>query len=256
MSGFALTAQIVDPLNFAIVRLKSFFDETLLGHATGFFYYGLSNNKPNHWLVTNWHVLTGRNADDPSQILHPKSALPNRVSLTLTINAGQPEYESVTDERLLQQELFFELYNKDGLALWRQHERKNEMDVAIINTRGFLSTRFHYVGINELPMQNDMSIEIGNEVFILGYPLGFTHFMNTPIWKRGSIASEPNLETPEARTRVVIDATTRQGMSGSPVVMRAKTHYVAEGGEIKTQINATRWIGIYASRPALRLRLR
>jgi hypothetical protein len=40
-------------------------------------------------------------------------------------------------------------------------------------------------------------------------------------------------------------------MSGAPVVMRAKTHYIAESGEIKTQINATRWLGIYASRPAL-----
>jgi hypothetical protein len=250
MSGFALTAQ-VDPLNFAVVRLKSFFGDTLLGHATGFFYYGVLDNKPNHWLVTNWHVLAGRNADDPSQILHPKAALPNRVSLTLTIKGDQPEYGSVTDGRLLQQELFFELYDQQGLASWTQHAEKNEIDVAIINTSGFLASRYHFTGINELPMQHDMLIEVGNEVFILGYPLGFTHFMNTPIWKRGSIASEPNLETPDARKRVVIDATTRQGMSGAPVVMRAKTHYIAESGEIKTQINATRWLGIYASRPAL-----
>jgi hypothetical protein len=59
-----------------------------------------------------------------------------------------------------------------------------------------------------------MAIEIGNEVFILGYPLGFTHFVNTPIWKRGSIASEPHIETAETKFRVVIDATTRGGMSG------------------------------------------
>jgi hypothetical protein len=105
-NGYGLTAQI-DQLNFAVVRLKSFFDTTLLGHATGFFFYGYLDGRPNHWLVTNWHVLTGRRTDDPTQILHPHSALPNRVSLTLTIKGDQPEYKSVTDGRLLQQELFF-----------------------------------------------------------------------------------------------------------------------------------------------------
>jgi hypothetical protein len=38
-------------------------------------------------------------------------------------------------------------------------------------------------------------------------------------------------------------------MSGAPVIMREKTHYLAESGEIRQHANATRWIGIYASRP-------
>ena len=57
------------------------------------------------------------------------------------------------------------------------------------------------------------------------------------------------LETGDQKGRVVIDATTRQGMSGAPVIMREKTHYIADNGEIKCHINATRFIGIYASRP-------
>ena len=47
----------------------------------------------------------------------------------------------------------------------------------------------------------------------------------------------------------MIDATTRQGMSGSPVIMRRKTHHLSEQGEIISHANATRLIGIYASRP-------
>src|SRR5271166_3805241 len=89
-----------------------------------------------------------------------------------------------------------------------------------------------------------MAIQIGNQVFILGYPLGFQHFIETPIWKSGVIASEPNLETPESRNRVVIDATTRQGMSGSPVIMRQKTHYLSERGNIIRHPNATRFIDL------------
>jgi len=33
--------------------------------------------------------------------------------------------------------------------------------------------------------------------------------------------------------------------------MRAKTHYVTDEGQVKEHVNATRWIGIYASRPDL-----
>jgi Trypsin-like peptidase domain len=149
------------------------------------------------------------------------------------------------------QDQVMELYDAEGKAVWFQHTRKNDIDVAVINVGTLLSNRYRSTSINDVATQNDMRVEIGNEVFILGYPLGFTHFINAPIWKRGSIASEPNLETPVTKFRVVIDATTRQGMSGGPVIMRAKTHYVSESGQITAHINATRWIGINASRPDL-----
>ena len=38
-------------------------------------------------------------------------------------------------------------------------------------------------------------------------------------------------------------------MSGGPVIMRAKTHYLDESGKVVEFANATRWIGVYASRP-------
>jgi hypothetical protein len=132
--------------------------------------------------------------------------------------------------------------------LWYQHPTKNLQDVAVLNA-SVIVDRIHLVGVNEIAKTSDMAIQIGNPVLILGYPLGFSHFADTPIWKRGSIASEPHMETAESQGRVVIDATTRQGMSGSPVFMREKTHYLAENGEIKRCANATRFIGIYASRP-------
>jgi hypothetical protein len=146
------------------------------------------------------------------------------------------------------QEQFIELYNNEGVAAWGQHKRKNQLDIAVLNLRPVVG-RFHMLGVNEVATQDDMEIEVGNEVFILGYPLGFTHFINTPIWKRGSIASEPHVETADLNARVVIDATTRQGMSGAPVVMRAKTHYVTESGVVKCHVNASRFLGVYASRP-------
>ena len=245
----------VDRLMLTTVRLTSFFDKQELGHATGFFYHGRLDGKPNYWLVTNWHVVSGRNALDPTVCLNRKTgAVPNRLQLRLILAAATPEYAANAHQRqLLMQEQSVQLYDNEGRAIWKQHRLKNEIDIAVINCAGGVTkNRYQVVGANEAAQQNDMAIEIGNDVFILGYPLGFSHFLETPIWKKGSIASEPNFETLDTKGRIIIDATTRAGMSGAPVFMRAKTHYVSENGEIKAHVNATRLIGIYASRPNLK----
>jgi hypothetical protein len=203
----------VEPLNFSAVRLMSLRDDLELGPASGFFFHGTFDGHPNYWLVTNWHVLAGRNADQPGQALHSKGALPSGIRVQLPLRFNQPEYLNRNAEILFQDQ-FLSLYDNEGHALWYQHVRRNDVDVAVVNLGRYVAERFYLVGINEVPARNDMAIEIGNEVFILGYPLGFTHFVNTPIWKRGSIASEPHIETAETKFRVVIDATTRGGMSG------------------------------------------
>jgi hypothetical protein len=238
----------VDPLNFSTVRLLSLRNDLELGPATGFFFYGMFEGHPNYWLVTNWHVLTGRNADQPAQALHSNGALPNGIRIQLPLRFNQPEYLNRNVEIFFQDQSL-SLYDNVGHALWYQHVRKNEVDVAVVNLGRAVAERFYLVGVNEVPACNDMAIEIGNDIFILGYPLGFTHFVNTPIWKRGSIASEPHIETAETKFRVVIDATTRGGMSSGPVIMRAKTHYLNETGKVVEFPNATRWIGVYSSRP-------
>jgi hypothetical protein len=125
---------------------------------------------------------------------------------------------------------------------------KNKVDVALINLGQLLSdTGISHV--NEITTATDMAITIGADVFILGYPLGFSHFIDTPIWKRGSIASEPHLEAPNTQNRIIVDATARKGMSGSPVIMRAATHYLSEDGQIKCSPRAARLIGVFSSRP-------
>jgi hypothetical protein len=243
----------IDPLHFTTVRLEPFYNGLKLGEATGFFFYGLLDGKPNYWLVTNWHVLSGRNALAPQIVLHSKGSLPNKLRLSLLLHPDQPDYGVPRDPepQFLSQSQIIELYEADGTAAWYQHRTKNVCDIGVLNVRQF-GGRFLIQGINEVARQHDMAIQIGNRVFILGYPLGLGHFIDAPIWKSGCIASEPHLETTAetaAGGRLIIDATTRKGMSGAPVIMREKTHYVSEYGEIKQYVNATRWIGVYASRP-------
>jgi hypothetical protein len=238
---------LFDPLNYCVVRIQTMFNDTMVSNATGFYYGGTVNGRPNLWLVTNWHVLSGRNASKPKIVLHSQKALPNRLKLELLSNKNIDGNE--LPGQLFLHEKFLDIYDVQNQALWFQHQTKSLVDVAVINLGDNFADSL-VRGLGECAAQSDMAIEIGNEVFILGYPLGFSHFINTPIWKRGSIASEPHMETPESKDKIMIDATTRTGMSGSPDIMRSKTHYLSESGEIKECPNATRFIGVYASRPA------
>lgn len=236
----------IDTLNYCVVQVQSLVDDTPVAKATGFFYSLILDGKACLWLVTNWHVLTGRNASRPEIILHNELAIPNRIRFQVPSRIGPSGQKD--ENHLYFHEKFISLYDSDNLAMWYQHPKKNEVDIAVVNVGQDLEG--HLIrGINELCTEYDMAVEIGNEVFVLGYPLGFSHFANTPIWKRGSIASEPHAETVDSKNRIMIDATTRKGMSGSPVIMRYKTHYLSEDGQVKMRGNASRFIGVYASRP-------
>lgn len=71
-------------------------------------------------------------------------------------------------------------------------------------------TNFRFDTNNFLP-------EVSDDVFILGYPLNTVNELQFPIWKRGSIATEPMLDL-DRLPKLLIDTATRQGMSGSLVI--------------------------------------
>jgi hypothetical protein len=234
----------IDPLSFCVVPLTLFRDDLELSKATGFFFANIHSEreKPHIWLVSNWHVFSGRTAAPPHNSLDSKGAIPNRLRFEVMKVAVGSDVEIY--------EQFVSLYGNDGVPIWYQHKKCAAVDIAAVNLGyGMDGFAAHCVNVEA---RHDMRIDIGSNVFILGYPLGFSHFMKTPIWKRGSIASEPHLEVAGSEDRIVIDATTRGGMSGSPVILRERSMYVAEDGAIKPATNPSRFLGVYSSRPALR----
>ena len=90
--------------------------------------------------------------------------------------------------------------------------------------------------------------QVAMPVSIIGFPLGLTGPGVFPIWKTGHIASEPALDY-KAEPLFLIDATTRGGMSGSPVVFRATGGYKQKTGEyIISSGPVTLFLGIYSGR--------
>src|SRR5262249_29236132 len=92
-----------------------------------------------------------------------------------------------------------------------------------------------------------LRIEIGMEVFILGYPFEIKP-PAYPVWKRGSIASEPQLAR-LTTDYMLVDTASRPGMSGAPVIRRSWTNHMVQPGVVAlvdTPLN--KFIGVYSGR--------
>jgi hypothetical protein len=91
----------------------------------------------------------------------------------------------------------------------------------------------------------NMQVSPAMAVSIIGYPEGFASACTWPIWKTGHIASEPDLDW-NGLPCFLIDATTRGGMSGSPVVARMYGSYPTTEGGVSLGGTATRFLGVYS----------
>lgn len=116
---------------------------------------------------------------------------------------------------------------EDGRNLWLQHPLKNQVDVAALEVSIPQNVEPRYV--NELKLDPWLELEIGGDVFVVGYPRGITVAETLPIWKRASLASEPAINI-DSLPKLLIDTATREGMSGSPVFARG--NYVAGSLEL------------------------
>lgn len=95
----------------------------------------------------------------------------------------------------------------------------------------------------------DMVAAPAMPVSVIGYPLGLATGGNWPIWKTGHIASDPDLDFQPGTPAFLIDATTRSGMSGSPVVLRLNGGFgTRQGGYLLAGGTSTKFMGVYSGR--------
>jgi hypothetical protein len=137
------------------------------------------------------------------------------------------------------------LLTSDGNPKWFVHPvHKHEVDVVAIPLPQAQGDQT-YLAINRLSREL-LSIQIGMDVFVIGFP--FTPrapWLST--WKRGSIASEPQM-VGLADPYHLVDTASRPGMSGAPVVLRSYGAHLTESGPSGTTAPATRFFGIYSGR--------
>lgn len=177
------------------------------------------------YLVTNRHVLTGRDsrnrARDPEFPKHP-----DRVTFKIPLIAPD-DARHFHEVNLVGAE--------DEPAFWWQHpEHGPAVDIAVIPLYDHLHPNFDaslamYVGgervtldyslLDSSPYRHAIPLRVTQELYVVGFPFYAdpSKTSNSAVWTRGTIASEPHLGF-DGTEAFLLDARTREGQSGSPVL--------------------------------------
>jgi hypothetical protein len=233
----------VDHLSLIAVPIALYFRKTCISNATAFVW----SRHGQYYLITNWHVLSGRNSRT-GENLHKCGAWPNKL---------RAQFSSKSTSNFWKESIEIPLLDSDDRARWLAHPLRppgNPNKLPLEETTGLregVDVVALKLDVGDL-MQNSFNpanvhandtlpIEIGMEVFILGYPFG-AEPPAFPVWKRGSIASEPAL-VKFVSGFYLVDTASRPGMSGSPVILRSRVNGREVGGRPRDK-----FLGVYSGR--------
>ena len=190
------------------------------------------------FLVTNWHNLSGI---DPITGSALGAAIPHSVRVIgRRIIAQNAAGQSLN----LQHTFELQLFDRNGPSWFEHPIYQRRVDVAACKVSEDLA-----VGVacaNDAIATYPVALSAGDEIYVLGYPFGISGGVDYPIWKRGSIASEP-FEDIDGLPKYWIDAASRKGMSGSPVIFRSHVH-LSDDSQLSVGHTAQLFYGIYSGR--------
>jgi hypothetical protein len=221
----------IDAFSLTTVPIQQFANGQPMKSATGFVW----KDGNQHYLITNWHVVTGRNAATGEL---ETQARPEMLRALFNIRVGD----------FGKQQYDITIRDQNHHPLWLVYpSRGRSVDiVAIPLPMTGTEPMMDMYPINTL-LSKTLKIKIGMDVFILGYPFG-AEPPAFPVWKRGSIASVPDLVM-MTTGYYLVDTASRPGMSGAPVILRSWTNDFAEGSiRAINDEPATNLIGVYSGR--------
>ena len=206
-----------------------------LGSGTGFVV--VQDEQP--YLITNYHVAAGR-SPVTGQPLHPSGAVPDtlRVVQLLPPSADRVQWHG-RDERVLEAET--------ERALWFQHPvYGRNVDVVAVPLHNLDGVELHPYNLTESGLVLKTGPSEG--VSIIGFPFGITGGGAFAIWTHGFIATEIQMNFNNLPC-FLIDARTRQGQSGSPVIAYSSggAHSVTTGVAISSG-PVVNLLGVYSGR--------
>lgn len=183
--------------------------------ATGFLY---KDAKKRTWLITNWHVLTGRRPDDPGFLLPGTPQSPYRIEVTFPGPRVGKFLPPIT----------LDLY-RNGQPIWREYRLDVGNDLAGIPIAAPLGSIAPYV--HEFAERDTATLQPGMDVIVVGFPFEHGVDMPFPVWKRAMVATEPAY-TVFGQVQTLLDTPGTPGMSGSPV------YRVSEGVSVTSEQHA------------------
>lgn len=225
--------------SFRVAKLEILARDTLapLGEATGFF----CEFRGHTFLVTNWHVVAGRNYQTKLP-LHHSQALPGTLKIHTHIAKTVVPITAPSSSTVFQ----IPLLDKNG-PCWLEHPLFGcDVDVIAIHVDPRIPdcSKIYRIDL-ESELASDTQLVVMDQAFVTGYPLSATTTPNSlPIYKSGTIASEPRVF--DSEPRIYIDGKTKTGMSGSPVMVKRRV----QSGQHDDVLNvdALDFVGVYSGR--------
>lgn len=156
------------------------------------------------WLITNWHVLTGRRPDEPSFLIGEATTSPYSITVS---------YQSRIPGHFLPP-LQLPLYDEAGQPIWYEYEREKGIDLAAIPIN--LPEEAMCPCIQDFADRDSAAFVPGIDLTVVGMAFPRSRDTPYPIWKSARVASEPGylvMGVPQ----VLVDGAGVPGMSGSPV---------------------------------------
>lgn len=221
----------IDQFTLATVPLELFFGDMQLGQGTGFVW----RVQERYYLVTNWHVLSGQDFFTLENI-RKDGGRPHRIKARFNIHG-----------EFWKQEWDIHIRDSEGRPQWLVYPGSRRVDIAVLSLPYDQEKHTFTLYPLNIIASAALRIEVGMEVFILGYPFKIKP-PAYPVWKRGSIASEPQLAR-LSEGYMFVDTASRPGMSGAPVIRRSWTNHMVEPN-ISTQVDGplNRFVGVYSGR--------
>ncbi len=237
--------QVREALSWVPVKLKPSVNGFELSIATGFVY----QHNGRGFLITNYHVVSGRHPDTGA-VLHSSGACPDAVTIGIPTDAGEHEPSGASILEWKWRTL--RLYSQDEPTkrVWAEHpQHGHRFDAVAIAMSDLGENRTVAANAESLDLAK-IRVYPGLEAFVLGYPRGMSGGGHFPIWKRATIATEPDFDL-DGLPRFYIDTATREGMSGSPVYAQEVGYWLPEdeNNENKAVIGkGRRFVGVYSGR--------
>lgn len=218
---------------------------------TGFFYGKLSPKTENGlqwqrieemWVATNRHVLlpeiSGTEVSPETVILH----------LRRFNEGGMMEWLKVA-------------FGKEDLECRVRLHASKSVDVALIDIKDRFEAEFlegqplaapYFLGAHHQEGRNNITVEVGDDILVAGYPKGFYDDENLfPIVKAGIIASKWGAHF-QGKPCFLIDAKLFSGSSGSVVVSKPTDFVIKDGKPMFSKVKQFALLGIYSGEPQLR----
>lgn len=244
--GIADTAYI-DPLSIISIYLETEKNingkNTKITRATGF----ILKEKSKHYLITNWHVVTNRSRIDSSaKIITIKNEIGNDVK----INIADPE-KLITHFHGIKlgtwHPITIDLY-ENGKKKWIEHPLGSKVDVIAIplNLTKHQQDSVQLYAIEYEKYNDDIILYPSINLSIIGFPRGLASYGKFPIWKTGQLATDYDINVDNLPV-FLIDASTRGGMSGSPVIIRQAGTTLTKGS-FSIGGKAQKFLGVYSGR--------